>query len=95
VYDAPMTEVIAADQMMTPNTIFPVSPSACSKADAAGLRASSFAPPATTPRTARNSSTRMTPVIATPMIELRVISGTKRSPLIPLSTSRCAPAYTM
>ena len=66
VYDAPITEVMAALQMTTPKTIFPVSPRAASNAEAVGLPSSIFAPPVTTPRTARKSTTRITAVITMP-----------------------------
>ena len=95
VYDAPMTEVIEALQITTPNTIFPTSPRAWPNADAVGLSMSIFAPAVTTPRIARNSTTRITAVMATPLTEDLVISPTCSTPWTPLSTSRCAPAYTM
>ncbi len=73
VYAAPMTEVSAAAHRISPKTRRPTSPAAAWKALAAGSSVASVTPPATTPRTARNSSTRITPVTRMPTTELRVI----------------------
>src|SRR3954462_4046522 len=44
VYEAPITDVTAADHKMTPKTISPVVPRACSNAEPAGFSSSSFLP---------------------------------------------------
>ncbi len=92
VYDAPMTDVIAALQITTPKTMRPMSPSAASKADAVGFDMSMFAPAVTTPRIARNSTIRITAVSRMPAVEARVMLRSCSTPCTPLSTSRWAPA---
>jgi hypothetical protein len=77
---------------MIPNTRRPISPAAAWNALAAGLSAARVTPPATTPSTARKSSTRMTPVTRMPMIELREMPRTCSGPVRPESSRRCAPA---
>nr|WP_220138589.1 hypothetical protein [Nocardioides massiliensis] len=70
----------------------PTSPMAAPKALAAGLVSSMLAPPATTPRIARNSTTRITPVTRMPTTELRPISRALSTPVRPESSNRWAPA---
>ena len=94
-YDAPITDVIAAAHRITPNARNPNSPAAASNADAVGLAGSRLTPAATTPSTARNSSIRMAPVTSTPVTDAREICCTLETPRTPASTSRCAPAYVM
>ena len=61
-----MTEDNAAATSTMPNTCMPMSPSAIWNTDAGGLSGSRDTPPETTPRTARNSKIRMTPVVKMP-----------------------------
>ena len=87
-----MTLVMAAAQRMTPNTRRPTSPAAAWNALAAWFSSPRSVPAATTPRIARNSTTRMRPVTMMPVIDPRVMSRTCPGPLTPESSSRCAPA---
>ena len=77
-----MTEVIAAAHRMRPKTQT-TSPAAAWNAEPAGSSVARVTPPATTPRMARNSSTRITPVTRMPTTELRVISWTCSGPVRP------------
>ena len=95
VYAAPITEVSAAAHRISPNTRRPASPAAAWKALPAGSSVASVAPPATTPRIARNRMIRIRPVSSTPVTELRVMSRTCSVPVVPVSSRRCAPAYVM
>ena len=91
-----MTEVMAAAQKMIPNSRRPHWPAAAWNAWAAGFAVcearSSVTPEAVTPRTARKSTKRMTPVTAMPVSAPRVMLGRLAGPASPLSSSRCAPA---
>ena len=92
VYAAPITDVIDAAQRMTPKKTPPAVPRAVSKAEAVGLSFARATPPAVTPRIARNSSARMTPVTRMPYTEALVMRPTLAGPVMPVSSMRCAPA---
>ena len=67
VYDAPMTDVIAALQITTPKTIFPVvAERGVERRGGRVVHRRCSRPPVTTPRTARNSTIRITAVITMP-----------------------------
>ena len=88
---APITEVRAAAHSTTPKIRTPISPAAARKASAAMVSPASATPLATTPKIARNSSTRMTHVTRMPSTDVRVISRTLSTPVTPESIMRWAP----
>src|SRR5699024_11553150 len=90
-----ITKNSTATKRTTPNARRPNSPAAWKKASAAVLSSANATPVAATPRTAKKSSTRITPVMMMPMTEVKVMSLTCSGPDKPESIRRCAPAKVM
>ena len=96
VYAAPITDVIAAAHRISPNTRRPASPAASWNALPAGSSVGQR-------RAARDHAedreeqddAHQRRSSSTPVTELRLMSRTCSAPVVPESSSRCAPAYVM